>query len=469
MDTFISNVTAAKPLGRAGDRRVFSLPSGQYSNRVIVVYASSANTISLTFADPPYRSFSTPQTIVTDSADMPFDACMDETGNIHIAYIVGTNFNVAYVRLAIALGTWTAGTPATVFDSDDNSQPAIAVIDESTIGISFTRESSGTFYINYKESATGGASWGTLSDPGQTLTGGAASASGRLLTNSQLLYIFFTEGSSSLTYRRKNLISSTFESAVTLSTGTGFSNKLCPAANSDGRIGIAYEKNSQLAFREFSGTIWSAEFVISANACDLVSASYQGGIVYILFSLEVGTGMRLLYYSRQLEDTFSAPEPLDTRKAFLDRLLVYDESAGSILDRSSEARSTASADIVHPNIGGMIMAAGDSVFFGNSRPFHSLTFELSTAGTGGEVIWRYFDGQTWKSFTPQSGQWNLTTSHHDMLLWQDLQNLPADWQKKTIEGNALYWIAATVTQSYSTAPVGSQISAVTNLTLFSQV
>lgn len=469
MDTFITNTTAQSPLGKSGNKRVFTVTGGMYTNRTAIVYAASANTIALVYADPPFQSFSTPRTIVSDAADVPFDAVMEDTGSILIAYIVGSGANLAFIKLTFTDGQWTIGSPVTVYDADDAASPSIIRLSTAAIGIAYCRDDAGTKYLSYKESSDGGSSWGTLSDPGQTLTSGAASVTGRLVESNGYLYTFYTEGTTLMAYRRRAIGGSVFESAVTLSSGTGFSDIFAVCAKNDGRIAVAFARGNQLAFREYSGSNWSAEVVISGDACQFVNVSYYGGIVYVLFGRTIGEGMQQVFYARRKDDTFESPQALDIRKSSFARVFVYDESAGSLLDRTGEASSPASSDILHPGIGGMMGAEGDSVFFGMPSPYYSIAFDLGTAGVGGEVIWRYFDGQTWKSFSPHSGSWNFTTDHHDMLLWQDFHSIPGDWQKKTIENESMYWIAATATTPFVTPPVGTQITTVTNLTRISQV
>ncbi|MEZ5360148.1 MAG: sialidase family protein [Candidatus Zixiibacteriota bacterium] len=469
MDTFITNTTAQAPLGISGNKRVFTITGGTYTGRTAIVYAPSANSIALVYADSPYVSFSSPLTIVSDSADVPFDAFMDGDNTIHIAYIVDSGANLAYIKFTFANGEWSVGSPVTAYDADPVSSPSIIRLSTMTIGIAFTRDDSGTAYLCYKESTDGGASWGTLSDPGQTLTAGASEVYGRMLEINGYLYIFYTEGTTALGYRRRTSGGSVFDSAVTLSSGTGFSETFSVCAKKDGRIAVAFTRGDQLVFREYSGSSWSGESIITSVGCEFVSVSYYGSNAYVVFGQEIGDDMTQLLYARYEDGAFNSPQALDDRKAPLQKVIVYDESAGSLVDRTSEAASTASSDIVHPNIGGMFIAAGDSIFFGMSRPFHSLSFNLGTAGVGGEVVWRYFTGQVWQSLTPHTGLWNFTTERHDMLLWKDYQSIPGDWQKKIIEGSSLYWIAATVTTPYTTPPVGSQITAVSTLTAISQV
>ncbi|MCK5125667.1 MAG: exo-alpha-sialidase [candidate division Zixibacteria bacterium] len=468
MDNFIANSTAAAPLGLSGHQKIFSIPSGSFTNRTAIVYASAAHTISLVSADAPFDQFSSPTAIVSDSADTGFDACMDDDGNIYIAYIINSSLDVGYVKLTLNNGVWTAGTPVTVYSADDNTAPVILKLSSGNIGLAFSRLAGGNYYVNFKESSDDGQTWGATSDPGTTLHSGSANVTAILRESGGLVYLLYSVVDTGFYYRRRAVAGTTWESTQMLSTGSGINNHFSAAVNADGRIAVVYNSANGFTFREHSGSVWSAEVVIQSGAVVFPSVSYQSGIAYVIFAILESNGVHQVYFSRQQDAAFSAPEPLDSRKSYITKLLVYDESAGSLVDRTAQASSNTAGDITHPNTGAMLSDAGDAVFIGMNEPFHFLNFNLSTAGSGGEMIWRYFDGQTWKTFSPASGNWNFTTASHELLLWQDYQSIPTDWQKRVIEGGALYWVAISVSSPFSVNPIGSRITSQSTLNMISQ-
>lgn len=463
MNKFIANSTAGYPLGLPTQQKCLLMKSGQYANRIVILYASSASAISLTWADPPYDSFSTPAAMVTDSADSPFDAFMNDDGDIYIAYtITGTKY-LGFVKLTFTDGEWSAGTPATVYDGGESYYPSIRKLVSDYLWIAYTRLSGGDFYISAKSSGDDGATWGTVSDPGDTLTSGSSSAYGCMVEAGSYQYVFYSDGGTAIAYRRKLNAAVLWNSEVVLASGSGFDVRLAAAVSGDNRIGVAYADTDSLKFREYSGSTWSGEYVVEDIAVDHPAVSYQDGVPYVLFSREYGTDMRLVMYSRLAGTQFQSPTRLDGRKSYLQRLLVYDASAGTYQDKTGEASSTASGDIYHGTSGTLMSDDGDTVFFGMDDPFHLLTIVLSTVGSGGEVTWKYWDGQVWKSFTPSSGPWHFSGSPKTVLLWDDFESIPDDWQQKGIEGATKYWIAAAATTAFATAPVGSQITAIANL------
>jgi hypothetical protein len=463
MNKFIVNSTAALPLGLPTGRKCLIIKSGPQAGRMAILYAASASNIALVRADPPYDNFSTPVNVVTDAADSPFDACINDDGDIYIAYTVAAGFNLGFVKLSFATGDWTAGTPVIVYDAEPSYFPSIIRLAINYLWIAYTRVSGGVTYISAKSSTSEGESWGTASNPGDTLTLGSTSAYAVMVQTGDYQYVFYSEGGSKIAYRRKLHSAVIWNSEVTLATGDGFDENLAAAVDIDSRIGLAYASSSGLKFREFSGSGWSVESILDSHAVSGPAVSYQGGIPYVIFNRVYGEDMNLVMYTKRIETSFQSPMPLDARKSYLQRLLVYDASAGTYQDKTAAASSTDSADVYHSSSGALVSATGDAVFAGLEEPFHFLNVILSTAGAGGEIIWKYWDGQTWKSFTPVSGAWHFSTNGHALLLWNDYRSIPIDWQKKTVSGDNLYWISATVASPFSTPPVGTQVSSISNL------
>ncbi len=463
MNKFIVNSTAALPLGLPTGRKCLMVKSGQQAGRLAILYAASASNIALVWADPPYDIFSTPVNVVTDAADSPFDACIDDDGDICIAYTVATSLNLGFMKLTFADGVWTIGTPIIVYDAEPSYFPSIIRLTINYLWIVYTRVSGGVHYISAKSSTTEGESWGTVSNPGDTLTLGSTSAYAVMVQTGDYQYAFYSEGGSKIAYRRKLYTGVVWNSEVILATGDGFGENLAAAVDTDSRIGLAYASSSGLKFREYSGSGWSVESILDSHVVSGPAVSYQGGIPYVLFNHAYGVNMNLVMYTRRIETSFQSPIPLDARKSYLKKLLVYDASAGTYQDKTVAASSTDTADVFHSNSGALLAATGDAVFVGMEEPLHFLNIILSTTGSGGEVIWKYWDGQAWKSFTPASGSWHFTTTGHALLLWNDYQSIPVDWQKKTVSDNNLYWISVTAASPFSSAPIGTQISSISNL------
>jgi hypothetical protein len=92
--------------------------------------------------------------------------------------------------------------------------------------------------------------------------------------------------------------------------------------------------------------------------------------------------------------------------------------------------------------------------------FNLARMVLSTAGIGGEVVWQYWEGESWNDFVPVSGNYNLDSEEKMIILWQDLNSVPAAQQRCPVNGVSQFWIRIPVTTPFATAPVGTQVTPV---------
>lgn len=464
---FIAQSSALYPLGISPGRKCLIVPGGQYAGRTAVLYAASAAAIKLVSADAPYTTFTAPVDVVVDAADTPFDAFMAADGDIYVAYIVAATNDLAFVKVTFSNGAWTVGSKVTVFTADDCSHPSICRLTSNQLWIAYTRLNGGQCYISAKMSLDDGVSWGTLSDPGDTLTSGSTAACPAMIEQNYFQFLFYTEGDGKLAYRYKANGAILWESEIILASGAGFDEQFSAAASRDGRVAVGYVNASGLRFREYSGSTWSAEMVVENGDVAAPAVAYRGGDAFLLFIRNSSDQRHALMVSHKEAGGFSAPVALDTRKADLKKLLVYNAGAGTYQDKTSQAASEAAGDVIHSASGALLDEIGDTVYIGLDEPFNALYIRLSTIGAGGEVTWKFWDGQGWKMFSPYSGTWHLSSSDQDIILWSDYQALPADWQKREISGHTCYWIAVAVTAAFTAAPVGSRVTAVTDLKAYS--
>ncbi|MEA1980391.1 MAG: hypothetical protein U9N54_05395, partial [candidate division Zixibacteria bacterium] len=108
--------SANYPFGFSSSKSLFKIEDGEYIGRQVMVVQTSPQIIKLTYADKPYNSWSTATSIVTDSADLPCDAVMDSLGNLYVIYTNSSN-NLIFVKLTFTDGSWSAGSPVTVYNA----------------------------------------------------------------------------------------------------------------------------------------------------------------------------------------------------------------------------------------------------------------------------------------------------------------------------------------------------------------
>jgi len=101
---------------------------------------------------------------------------------------------------------------------------------------------------------------------------------------------------------------------------------------------------------------------------------------------------------------------------------------------------------------------GDYVAIGNSDPFGKVVFDNAngTAGSGGVVVWEYWNGTAWSVLTEVTdGTSGFTAAVAD---GQTLDyTIPTDWSRMILNGSEnLYYIRARITTVYTTNPVYDQ-------------
>lgn len=98
-----------------------------------------------------------------------------------------------------------------------------------------------------------------------------------------------------------------------------------------------------------------------------------------------------------------------------------------------------------------VEAVGDQFAIGSTGPFNKLTVRVSTAGVGGTLTWKYWNGSAW---TAVSGLADATTGF--TVLGQNTVTftMPTNWVARTLNGGAsLYFLVAEVATLYAPNPV----------------
>lgn len=132
-----------------------------------------------------------------------------------------------------------------------------------------------------------------------------------------------------------------------------------------------------------------------------------------------------------------------------------DASAGTFVDETTDANSTADADwTVFPGT----EATGDYVAIGFTEEFTRLVFDYAngTAGVGGSVTWEYWNGDAWvalSNVTDATAGFTTAAADNLSVTW----TRPTDWAARVINsGKPLYYVRARITAVYTTNPVLDQ-------------
>jgi hypothetical protein len=264
-----------------------------------------------------------------------------------------------------------------------------------------------------------------------------------------------------LAYRSHELQAAGWDSQQTIYSGSTIDDNFCADLSADNKVGILFPGTSSLLYKEFDGNNWSGVFAVDTCVPESVAIKFLDNIPYAFFAKNVGTGQNQLLYSYKDGSSFVSPEFFESGQKVFDKVFCYDDSAVTkYYDRTTQASDSTPADVFHPTSGALVKNTDDASFLGMDVKFNLTKIILSTAGIGGEVKWQYWNGESWSDFVPQSGNYHLDSQDKTVILWQDLNSVPSDWQRCPVNGVSEFWIKILVTTAFATAPVGTQITAV---------
>lgn len=463
MQRKISESTAQFVLGTAPGKKILKVPGGEYAGLMAAIFQTSAGTIELFYAEAPYSNWSSAITIVSDAIDDAFAAAMDSTGNIHIVYSESGTEHLVTKKLTFADGIWTVGSKVTIFDGDPGHFPSVAIETGGRIWVIYTRTNGGLQFVYVKSSDDDGANWGAgVGDPGTALSSGLSAAFSKLVIGPNDLLAVFTADGVDLYFTRRAVSGGSWSSAVVIAGSGNFDSHFDAAVNSEGLFGVVFD-NDELRYREYNGINWGAVVTIDPDGGTFPQVQFFDNVPVVTYLHQYGSAQIELKYATKQSGVFSTPLVLDSRAKIFDSVTLYDSISNSYAEVTLESSNADAADIVHPSSGALVSAVDDALYVGMLKKFRYIRFLFSTAGTGGSVNYSYWDGNVWKAFIPQGGNYNFDSADKELILFEDFKSVPDDWQQNQVNDVVRFWVRIKVETSFSTAPVGSQITALSKL------
>jgi hypothetical protein len=464
MQKLIDTSTAFYSGGNSPTKKLFTVTAGVYAGRQIVVYAASPSTIKFSYADPPYTSWSTPQTVATNAADYPVSAVMDAAGNVYVVFSAQTTLNLLFRKLTFTAGDWTVGSEATIYNDKDNFFPTILKDVFGQLWVCWTcyDSGSGSYTLRHKQSVTEGTLWGSgPSDAGEALTSGSTGCYHQLVYLQPYVYCIYTDAGTKLAYRRIPEGGTNWDTEITLYTGSSLADGISVAVSeAGGLVGVAFNASGKLWYLEYDAGSWSGLHELVTDPATPPLLVFNGVSPYVLYGISVGTGQTELMYRCKSGVGFAAAVSVCPELSRFKYVVLYDANGSpDFRDLGAEAGNSTAADVYHPTSTKLIQSVGDAIYLGCDETFAACEMILSTAGdTSGAVSWAYFDGSNWTAFTPQSGDYHLDQLSKKVRLWSDSASAPSNWQKSTVANCSAFWIRITVSAAYTTAPIGTQIT-----------
>jgi hypothetical protein len=318
------------------------------------------------------------------------------------------------------------------------------------------------YFVHVKSSANDGATWGSgPSDPGTALSNGSASCFSQLIFQSPLVHCFYSDGSTLLAYRSFELSGSVWSSQQTVYSGSAIDDNFHADLSADQKVGIVFPGSASLLYKEFDGSNWSGVFTVDNSLPISPTIKFFDTIPFVFFAKNIGTGQNEVFYSYKEGTSFVTPAPFEKGEKPFDCAFCYDDSATEkYADLTTQSSEPTVADVYHPTSNGLVKDEEDAFYMGMDLKFNLAKMILSTSGITGEVSWQYWNGEGWADFTPYSGAYHLDSLEKMVILWEDLLSVPSDWQQCSVNNVSRFWVRISVTTSFTTAPVGTQITAV---------
>jgi hypothetical protein len=459
----ITDTSAAQGLGNPGQAKLFRVSTGAYVNRRVALVQTSPTEIKLTWSDTPGSNWSNLTSVVSDARDGAFDARMSPNGDIHLVYSIQTTNYLTTRKLTLGEGSWSVGSAVTVYNGAQCFDPSLAIASDGSLWVAYSRFVSPSRSIYVKSSTDDGATWGSgAGDAGDQISGVSTFAWSRLVIDSLSVHTIYHNQDTALSIRSRALSGGSWSTAYNIATGSGFDRNFDAAVAPDNRLGVVFSRD-QLYYREYDGANWGALTVLEDQPVICPQLLFENNIPAALYLDMIGGNVQVPMQTDRRTGSFSTPTQLDDRMAPLQSVLLYNAVADSYEDLTVQAGNQTAADVYHSANGSLVKDAGDALYLGLDTRFRFARLVLSTAGTGGTIISSYFDGAEWNAFTPANGVSDLSASPSDLLLWTDFGSIPDDWQKRTVNGLSRYWVKVEVASEFTTGPVGSQISAASEL------
>jgi len=463
MQTKISETTAIGEFGSPTGKKLLKVKSGAYAGRMIAIFKTSTNEIKYCFSNSPYETWNTMTTIASDSMTTIVDAVMNENGDVYLVYCeVTTNYLVS-IKLSITDAGWDIGSKVYVYNDGITNTPSITLDSSGNLYVSFSQLNGSSFDVHVKTSTDDALTWGTSStDGGEIIASSLSMTIPKIMTSDNDLFIVYVTDWNAIKERSRSLSGTTWTTEYTIIASSNIDTNFDATVLPGGFIGVVYD-DTQLNYREFDGSNWSPITTLDTSEGFFPQLTIINNVPVILYLSEFATGEFQLMQTNRQTGSFSSSVVMENRAAAFESLILYSQSSSSYEDKTTKASNSIAGDLFHSLSTSIASVVNDKIYCGSDLKFRFIRMLLSTVGIGGTVSYSYYDGANWKSFIPSGGAFNLDSSDKELLLWDDFDSAPIDWQKNSVNGVSRFWIKIEVTADFSTAPIGSECTSISNL------
>lgn len=464
MQKKITEITATSGFGIPPGKKLLKIKSEKYAGRLIAIFKTTNSEIKFTYSDYPYLTWSSLTTVADDSHNAPIDAVIDDSGSVYVVYIEQTTEYLVSKKLTFNDGEWSVGSKVYVLNTSPCYVPNITIVNNSNLLICFGYLNTSMIDLQVKTSTDSGVTWGSgPTDIGENIASGLITGIPKIETSSNTIFAVYVTDWTDIKLRTRALSGGNWSSEFTIISSLNIDEHFDITVLPEGALSLVYD-DEQLNYREFDGVNWSPVTVIDSNGGLFPQVVSINNVPVIFYLSEHNTNQYTMKYSSRVSGTFSSPIEIDNREKIFDSVILYDLTSNQYSDLTSASSDDTPADVYHPQSNVLCTKVGDIIYLGMDQQFRIVNSVLSTVGIGGTISYSYWDGINWKSFTPEGGNYHLTQSEKVLILWDDYDSLPEDWQKLSINGSTYFWLKIEVKSDYSTPPIGSQITSISNST-----
>lgn len=403
-------------------------------------------------------------------------ATVDSSDNIYVVYSVAANGasvnnDVFYRKLTSGgSGTWTLEAEQTILDATSVQGYSYATVEiqGSTrlwVAVRYFDNTNYQVSAYYSDSLSASPTW--------TQSVGSLGTAGNSATNhfptivrlpSGIAILYNAQATSNLRWRTRSDSDglSTWASEATVTSTNLTTPTFSAAADVSGNVYVAMNQTTNVFFTYWNGSGWSSNTTITTAAPSnaFVSLSLVGSTVYVYYGDATGlssglSGSRKYVYKKGVSPygsgNFDAvATQVESYHGVFDKYWSYVGS--TFTNDTTDAASTANADTQ------MLSGSGDAVYFGKNTKFDAISWDLSTNGTVGQIVWEYWNGSGWVALTDFMGVLAPSFTADGYISFVP----PTDWATTAVnsEGSSYYYVRARASTSFSVAPVGVQVAAI---------
>ncbi len=400
----------------------------------------------------------------------------DSEDNLYIVYSVNTTgsnalYDVYYRKFTYTgASSWTMGPEQAALDATSVQGYSYATIeaqdtDRLWIAVRYYDNSNYQVSSYYSDGMSDNPTWSqSLLSMGTAGNNGAYHFPAILRTSTGIAVIYNAQSPANMRWRTRldedplsNWNAEAQVAATTLTTPT-----FSAAADVSGNVYLAMNQAANIFFTYWNGSVWASNTTITTTAPSnaFVSLSLVGANAYVYYGESTGlsaglSGSRKYVYKKgvapyQAVNFDASATQVDSYHGLLDKTWSY--VGGSFSNETTDASNIAAADTQ------MVSNAGDILYFGKSTKYDALSWDLTTNGTNGRVVWEYWNNADWVPINDFLGVSAPSFTADGYISFVP----PTDWTATAVNGEetAYYYVRARVANSFTVTPISTQLSAI---------